>query len=153
MIHWIVTTCVLILICGASAQAGSCLPDVTSLQHFEVLQLDRDAQSRHRLKTMTHQAEVIETRTHVDLQYEADGNRELSLIFAFDEDFQGVSLPFNVYAVLITVDGEVLAYRDFTSACTEPGLSFFPGQTIRVPGAKLTGEGKRRLQLSIWGRQ
>lgn len=70
----------------------------------------------------------------------------------FDPKFDGVSLPYNLYAVLIVRDGEPAAWWDFTSGCTGPGISFFPGQEIHLPKLKLIGADPERLQIMVWGR-
>ncbi len=70
----------------------------------------------------------------------------------FDPKFDGVSLPYNLFAILIIRDGEAAAWWDFTSGCTGPGVSFFPGQEIHLPKLKLIGADPERLQIMVWGR-
>lgn len=76
----------------------------------------------------------------------------IKMTVRFDPKFDGVSLPYNLYAVLVIRDGETAAWWDFTSACTGPGISFFPGQEIHLPKLKLIGAEPERLQIMVWGR-
>ncbi len=70
----------------------------------------------------------------------------------FDPTFDGVSLPYNLYAVLILRDGEPVAWWDYTRSCQGPGLSFFPGREIALPKVNLVGGGAERLQIMVWGK-
>ncbi len=44
----------------------------------------------------------------------------------FDPEFDGVSLPYNLYAVLVIADGETLAWMDLTQGCRDRVKLFFP---------------------------
>jgi hypothetical protein len=63
-----------------------------------------------------------------------------------------VSLPYNIYAVLVVSGGEVLAWRDLTKACTDPGASIFPGQSFALPPIKTSNMGKSDWHIIVWGR-
>lgn len=70
----------------------------------------------------------------------------------FKPDFDGVSLPYNLYAVMIVREGEPVGWWDYTRACKGPGLSFFPGREIQLPKVNLVGGGAERLQIMVWGK-
>jgi hypothetical protein len=76
----------------------------------------------------------------------------LDLTLRFDPAFQGVSLPYNLYTVLVISNGRVLNWLDFTNSCHGPGISFFPGRSVRIPSVKLIGADPQKLQIMVWGR-
>ncbi len=81
----------------------------------------------------------------------AEDSHELKLTAMFDPDFDGVSLPYNLYAVQAVLDGQVVFYMDYRG-CQGPGPSFFPGREIRLPSVKLIGGKPQKLQIMVWGR-
>lgn len=88
---------------------------------------------------------------HVQLSAVKDGEA-VKMKVEFDPKFEGVSLPYTVFAVLVVRDGEVVGWWDFSSQCRGPGASFFPGRSIRLPVAKLVGGTQERLQIMVWGK-
>jgi hypothetical protein len=130
--------------CGAaSAQGkGSCLPDFTSLDVFQ----DSTVQSFSLpLKSRNVNGPFV---THATLDGKWDGTA-LALTFQFK--FDGVSIPYNIYAVLVVSGGEVLAWRDLTKACTDPGASIFPGRSFALPPIQTSNIGKSDWHIIVWG--
>lgn len=70
----------------------------------------------------------------------------------FDPEFTGVSLPYNLYAVLVIHNGAVAAWWDYTQGCKGPGLSFFSGREIDMPPLKMVGGASDQLQIMVWGK-
>jgi hypothetical protein len=96
--------------CGASSAQGkeSCLLDFTSLDVFQ----DSSVQSFSLpLKSRNAHGPFV---TRATLDGQSDG-ATLALTFRFKLD--GVSLPYNIYAVLVVSGGEVLAWRDGATTC------------------------------------
>lgn len=93
--------------------------------------------------------ELHETRVQLRAEVKS-GNVELKV--GFDPKFDGVSLPYNLYAVLILRNGQTEQWLDFTNGCKGPGLGFFPGREIRLPTVKSIGESPEQLQIMVWGR-
>ncbi len=125
----------------------SCLPDHTSAQIlWQPTSLHSDELVRN--LSSRHGPEAFLT----NVQVWAEINQgQLTVTFRFDPAFDGVSLPYNLYSVLITNQNEVLGWWDFTYSCQGPGLSFFPGQEISLRPVKITGE-LPRLQIFVWGK-
>ncbi len=90
------------------------------------------------------------TKVVLDGEYSSQ-SRQLILKTHFDDRFNGVSLPYNLYSALITETGEVAGYFYFTRSCTGPGVGFFPGQSFTIPAMKLKSNGKATIQIMIWG--
>ncbi|MBX3020897.1 MAG: hypothetical protein KF799_04410 [Bdellovibrionales bacterium] len=76
----------------------------------------------------------------------------LQMKVAFDPDFDGVSLAYNLYAVQVLIDGVPTYFEDLTRGCRSFGASIFPGGEIRLPVIKLIGDGPQRLQIMVWGK-
>jgi hypothetical protein len=138
----------LLLLAAIQSQAWaqpSCLPLFTALQ--TVITVDPTANVEHtfRLKQL-RQGQVQDSRVFVQFTPRMEGGvtHVLDAHAYFDPTFDGVSLPYNLYSVMVVEDGEVIAWWDFTSVCKSPGLSFFPGRRVQLPSLKLVGE---RLQL------
>lgn len=132
----------------AQAQS-SCLPTQNALQVFEVLSPGQNVKKAYPLYAgMEHRPwleAILEVNRH-------DKN-DVHLTFQFEERFRGVSLPYNLYAVLVLSQGAVVAWLDFTNECLSPGISFFPGQEIEIPVGNLPPlESPHSLQVMVWGR-
>lgn len=149
--QWLLFAAFILLSLPAQAGPQSCLPKSTSLQTIEII--DRTAR-----KTFTHvltterSNEVIATKVQLIGRPHPEVPEGLELILRFDPEFEGVSLPYNLYSVLLIDNGEVLAWWDYSNSCEGPGLSFFPGSEIRLPKLKLIGDRIHKLQIMVWGR-
>jgi hypothetical protein len=137
-----------------SLAQSSCLPTYTALQ--TVVALDPQAKVDHvfRLKTV-RQGQVEDSRVLLQFTPAKGGDAAEHTLEAhtyFDPTFDGVSLPYNLYSVMIVEDGVVMAWWDFTNVCKGPGLSFFPGRRVQLPSLKLVGDRRRKLQIMVWGR-
>jgi hypothetical protein len=127
----------------AAQAAESCLPDFTSLDVFQ----DASAPTfSHRLKSRNVKGPFL-TRATLDGKSD-DGT--LNLTFRFKTD--GVSLAYNIYAILVAAGPNLLLWRDLTNGCKGPGISIFPGQQHALPAIKLSGSGKSNLHIIVWGR-
>jgi hypothetical protein len=130
--------------CVSSAQGKeSCLPDFTSLDIFQ----DASMQSFSLPLKSQNVSGPFVTRATLDGQW--DGTA-LALTFQFR--FDGVSLPYNIYALLVVSGNEVLAWQDLTKTCTGPGVSIFPGQHFALPPIKTSNMGKSDWHIIVWGR-
>jgi hypothetical protein len=130
--------------CGAASAQGkeSCLLDFTSLDVFQ----DSSVQSFSLpLKSRNANGPFV---THATLDGLWDG---MTLALTFRFKLNGVSLPYNIYAVLVVSGGDVLAWRDLTKACTDPGASIFPGQSFALPPIKTSNMGKSDWHIIVWG--
>lgn len=123
----------------ADAGQRSCLPERTSAQIFWTVEAHTDSLLIHPLSSK------------VQLMARQSGGA-VSLTLRFDPSFDGVSLPFNLFAVLVVKNGSVIAWWDYTRGCQTPGLSFFPGREIELPELKLVGAGPDQLQIMVWGK-
>jgi hypothetical protein len=129
---------------AASARAeDSCLPDFTSLDVFQ----DASAPSFSLpLKSQNASGPFV---THATLDGRWDGTA-LALTFQFR--FGGVSLPYDIFAVLVTSGRDVLAWNDLTNACSGPGAGIFPGDSFPLPPIKTTAAPKPGWHIIVWGR-
>jgi hypothetical protein len=131
---------------------ASCLPDWTSLQSIQ----DIDVKQSSRLKSFLSSQNAsgkFQTKVIFESDYSALSG-QLTLTLQFDPDFTGVSLPYNLYSVLVVAGGQVLAWEDFTEQCNGPGNGFYPGRLVTLPTIKINqpvGE-KEKLQILVWGR-
>lgn len=116
----------------------SCLPDRTAAQILWSVPA-----------TTTEIIQPLSSK--VQLVSRADSG-EVVFRVRFDPAFDGVSLPYNLYSVLIVRNGSVVAWWDYTNGCQGPGLSFFPGREILLPKVKLIGGGADQLQIMVWGK-
>ena len=138
----------ILLWAGVAHGQPSCLPDFTALQTIEVLK-STDHSFAYPLASKGPAGEFT---TRVRAEGRMIDGKALSLRFLFDPTFDGVSLPYNLFAVMVLVDGVAIGYHDFTNACTSPGLSFFPGRIIEMPVVKFPHAGAERLQVMVWGK-
>ncbi len=117
----------------------SCLPERTEAQLMWTVNA---AETGSLLHSLTNRVQLVGEQAGAVAQFRV----------RFDPAFQGVSLPYNLYAVLILRDGEPVAWWDYTRGCAGPGLSFFPGREIHLPKVNLVGGGAERLQIMVWGK-
>jgi len=133
-----------------SAQSfASCLPAWTSLQSIEILDTTKDYDFSHSLEGENASGRYT-TKVVVDGHYNAQ-TKQLTLTTHFQNDFNGVSLPFNLFSALVIEAGQVNGWQDFTKECNGPGVGFYPGQMFQMPAFKLKGSGKETVQFMIWG--
>lgn len=130
-----------------AVEPKSCLPKSTALQGMEWVTPHHPKDFLYSLRSTRGEGDSFLTK--VQLQGKVTEG-EVNMLLRFDPKFDGVSLPYNVYAVLVIVNEETVAWWDFTQGCRAPGLSFFPGSEIGLPKIKLQ-EPARRLQIMVWG--
>ncbi|MEC9369662.1 MAG: hypothetical protein VX871_13330 [Pseudomonadota bacterium] len=126
----------------------SCFPEQTSLDIFEGVTFGATSSFSHHLKSTNTNGTFV---TPATLEGSFDG-QALKLEFHFRAN--GVSLPYNIFAFLITADQEVLVWQDLTLGCTGPGVSIFPGNRFPLEKIELkpTVSGESRiLHLIVWG--
>lgn len=124
----------------------SCLPQDLALQTFES---GGPGTTFHRpLSSQNSQGRFL-TKVILDGKVDEQG---LKLSFQFDPAWEGVSLPYNLYAILVIADGLPVAWYDYTRECQSPPLSFFPGRLIEVPTVKHLGAYPQKLQIMVWGK-
>jgi hypothetical protein len=121
----------------------SCLPEFTSLDGFQ-----EASASSFSLPLKSHNVSGPFV-THATLEGQWDGSA-LSLTFQFKVD--GVSLPYNIFAVMIVSDKDVLAWHDLTNSCTGPGKGIFPGQSYALPAVKTSTAPRAGWHIIVWGR-
>lgn len=141
MRRWVLLTLFLL-----SARVGadpSCLPDFVSLQATE--KLSSPQQMVHSLKS-SRGGVLFQTDAVMDSSYDGE---TLKLRVRFT-DPTALSLPYNLYAVLVIVNGEVVSWQDLTGQCSGSGQSIFPGQTIELQPVKIRSQGL--IQFSVWGK-
>jgi len=129
----------------------SCLPDFMSLQELLIVGGEELAPQTFVLKSENHRGRFP---THARLKLASDPlhkNRLMASV-SFAPEFDGVSLPYNLYVLAFVLDGEMVGWWDYTRGCTGPGLSFFPGAEIRLPHVNLVGDRPQKLQIMVWGR-
>jgi len=146
--NWILVLLVWMSVWGNWANAqSSCLPDFLALQTQVPGRVDqtfaRDLQTRVN-------GELIPIAVEFRGEMRSDGQMHSHLQFTLNDDH--VSLPFNLYAVLVASHGRVLAWWDFTLGCEQPGVSFFPGRVFTLPTLKNVDGSVETLQVMIWGR-
>jgi len=131
------------------AQSNSCLPAWNSLQTFETFDAQQDYDFSHVLYSESASGRFA-TKVLVDGHYSAQ-THQLIMKTHFDDKFNGVSLPYNLYSVLVIENGEVNRWQDFTAGCDGPGVGFYPGAVFTLPTFKLKGVGRELVQIMIWG--
>ncbi len=128
----------------------SCLPDFTSLQALQTVALDRDMNSDYQLKSQGPNGLFV-TKVLLSASYEA-ANRKLNLKVHWDEKFDGVSLPYNIFAAMVLQDGVPVGWYDLTEKCRGPGAGLFPGAYFTFPATELNPLSRSSLQIMLWGR-
>lgn len=155
MSHWIFLVSILLLFAqGARAGQTSCVPVYTALNVIEDVDPAADSSFVHPLIAENAQG-LFESRVRLEgTVHHSTANEKASLdmVIRFDPAFEGVSLPYNLYTVLVISNGRVLTWLDFTESCQGSGVSFFPGREIRIPALKLFGADPQKLQIMVWGR-
>lgn len=132
---------------------GSCLPNYTALQLNEMIDPQKAISLTRALSQQINDS-TITTKVQWQIKSAPVGKASTSLqmIVRFDPDFDGVSLPYNLYGVMVILNGEVVGWFDYTSGCQGSGISFFPGREIRLPDVKLPNAKLQHLQVMVWGR-
>lgn len=136
---------------SASAGGASCLPEFNSLQTTEVFNPKQPAVFVRSLATEGASG-LIQTKVQLVGRPSKEVPNALDLTVRFDPNFNGVSLPYNLYSVLVVRDGEVMSWMDFTKQCEGPGIGFYPGQEIHLPLLKFISDDSHKLQIMVWGR-
>jgi hypothetical protein len=121
----------------------SCLPKFTALQTMET-----NRSFSHFLISENSQG-LFTTRVLLEGMVIGES---LKMKFQFDPLWEGVSLPYNLYAVMVIADGKPAAWFDFTRGCESAGISFFPGRSLELSPVKLLGSPPQRLQIMVWGK-
>lgn len=119
----------------------SCLPNSTLLQAFEVLSPQQEMSKTYR---------AGDTPVLIGLHYSAKDKTGLHLKFKF-EDPNAMSLPFNIYGVLVAGPNLKPTWIDLTEGCFQPGVGFYPGQTVEIP-ISMDLKGNTPIHLMVWGR-
>lgn len=135
----------------ARAQA-SCLPEFTSLQVLESVHPPRHFETKWYPLLAEGPGGRVATRAVLQVEAGTANPQELRLTAMFDPDFDGVSLAYNLYAVLVLIDGVPQFFHDYTSGCQGLPPSFYPGGQITLPAVKLIGDKPQKLQIMVWGR-
>jgi hypothetical protein len=126
--------------------AETCLPGFSSLDVIEVVETGSSHSFSHQLKA-ANRSGIFLSRATLNGEFEG---QELKLSFHFD--FDGVSLPYNIFALLVASETEVLAWHDFTRGCYSPPPSIFPGQSYnKTPAIRINNPGKFNLHIIVWG--
>ncbi|HMN69543.1 MAG TPA: hypothetical protein PKC28_13465 [Bdellovibrionales bacterium] len=133
------------------AAQTSCLPETLSGQFLETVDLGGASERVHSLKSVNMTGSFV-TKVQMVAGYQGGAEPTLALRFRFDPAFDGVSLAYNLYAVLVLADGQPAAWMDFTSGCTGLGIGFFPGREVAVPVVKLRATPAARVQIMVWGK-
>jgi|GEM_PF-1673281 hypothetical protein len=127
----------------------SCLPAATSLQAFDANAAKPSEKKIYPLTSLKWD-QVRETPVQAEVFYNQEkGGLEISIFF---KDPEAMSLPYNLYAVLVTTESGRVIWRDFTDACKEPGLSFFPGRRLQLEPFVLKLQPQESYRVMIWGR-
>lgn len=130
------------------AHAMSCLPETLSLQ--TLVQVDPLKNSFSFSLKSEKFGQIKNSDAQVRVKQDLSAGR-LDFEFSFQNE-DGVSLPFNVFALLIvTSDGEKV-FLDFTSHCTDPGIGFYPGQKVKLDPVFLKLREEETYHLMVWGR-
>lgn len=125
------------------------MPDYTALQAIET------AGSDGRLQPFVHSLIARNSQGDFTSRVQMSGQMEgtnLLLQLGFEPDFEGVSLPYNLLAVLIIDDEGASTWMDFTNACDGPGIGFFPGKRVNLPAIKLKTSAPHKLRIMVWGK-
>lgn len=128
----------------------SCLPEATSLQVIEVWQESDSLKKNYPLKTLSFD-QLKDSGVQVSIKY-SKIRKSFDMSFFF-EDSSTMSLPFNLYAVMISNSRGKVLWKDFTSSCFDPGIGFYPGQTVNLDGLPLELQDKESYRVMIWGKK
>lgn len=142
---------------GPLFSPSSCLPEFMALSLVSTVDPTQPTKSSHPLQSENIQGRFstpVELRVQVEPGDFKEGDQQLRLQLGFREDFSGVSLPYNLFALLIIQNDQPLLWLDLTSGCQDPGVSVFPGQEWILPSLTWWGSGGDfdRLQIMVWGR-
>ncbi len=135
----------------ARAQS-SCLPMYTAAQ--DLVAVDPNVSGvQFKSALFSERADgLFPTKVQVEGQMTDEKDPHFALKVRFDPAFGGVSIPYNLYAVMIVKDGDPILWMDFTKGCKGTGISFFPGAIIDAGRVKLPAGGASKLQIMVWGR-
>lgn len=138
-----------------SAQADlsmpiSCLPEATSLQTFETWHSAQPLKRTYELKTQKFDR-IKDSGVLVSVFHNLE-KKSLELSFFFSQS-DILSLPFNVYAVMVTTSKGQVVWNDFTSSCMDPGIGFYPGQEVSLEPIPLDLDEGESYRLMVWGRK
>jgi hypothetical protein len=126
------------------AQADtSCFPKHNALQLFERVNIAKDQTKTYLLNPDSPNRQWTEAQ----VSYSTQG--DLAMTFKFEDRFDGVSIPYNISAVLVIQNGLPLTWLDLTRSCEVPPVGIFPGQKFRLPLGKLSGP-QASLQIFVW---
>jgi len=135
-----------------SAQAQSpisCLPEATSLQAYESGG-QGDMAKTYELMTLRF-GQLAASGVNVQLK-QSQKDQSLELSFSFQQD-DIMSLPFNIYAILVVTEKGETIWRDLTAACTDPGIGFYPGQKVELDPIPLKIGPSESYRVMIWGQK
>lgn len=121
----------------------SCFPKHNALQLFERVNITKDETKTYLLNSDAPNRQWTEAQ----LSYASQG--ALSMTFKFEDRFDGVSLPYNISAVLVIQNGVPLTWVDLTQNCRTPPVGIYPGQKFKLPLGQLNAP-NASLQIFVW---
>lgn len=128
----------------------SCLPEATSLQVFEIWNESASTRKNYPLKTLNFER-LKDSGVEVSMKYSKE-RKAFDLSFTF-KDSNSISLPFNLYAIMIANSRGKILWKDFTSSCMDPGIGFYPGQTVNLDDLSMELQDKEPYRVMIWGQK
>lgn len=140
---------VLVTSVQAGADAVSCLPEFNSLRAVADFS-DGSVKQTFKLKSENING-LFESKVRLTATLDGDLGR-LTMKFHWDESFGGVSLPYNLYSVLVLQSGQVVGWFDFSNECQGPGVGFYPGQSFTAKPLKVDDFAGKQFKFIVWGR-
>ncbi len=145
MQHVLTKTLVILTICISSVSAlcnEMCWAKLQSAQEYIYVGPDMDNQ---KIPLWSYRkANGFQT----DVSFEINNSSEMTV--GFPDDYEYLSLPFNLYAIEILDEKNNVVYaEDFTQGCLNPGISVFPANKFQLSKLKFDGAGY--LKVYIWG--
>lgn len=146
----ILVTTLVMLSLGAEAQT-SCLPSGVAAQVFEIVDPKVPFEKTYVLNRWLA-GEAYPSLVQMEWKSMVNPLDGMEGWIRFRPDFDGVSVPFNVYGVMIILNGQPLLWWDLTDECKSPGVGLFPGDLLKLPSIKWAHFQKQSLQIQIWAR-
>jgi hypothetical protein len=89
--------------------------------------------------------------THAAAHFSLLENGALAVAFDHELPPEMMGIQYTVHRLEIRI-GDFVFNHDFTQGCTEPGLSFFPRESVEIPAIKLPSPaGSSPVRIRIWG--
>ncbi len=126
----------------------SCFPSHLALAEIELLEFGNPRTFEHLLKSTNVDGVFL---TPVVLEGVFDGHN-ISFYLKYPQKEDEVAIPYNLFAIMVTIADSVAYWADFSRGCKDLPVSVYPGNQVNLGTAKFSRRSAAEVHLLAFGR-